>query len=275
MSVANFEQIGPADKPSPSIWKSCRKQLLNDLGLGVYHHAEFLAVEDVSGAEGLTFDGMKLDGDTPVVTSGILPVGIANGRIDIETDGDDNDAFALFAQTMAEFGIDSGNRVWIEARLHFGEAAADQAMFFGYAEEDGLNVDIVVDNGLTVGGQSMAGFSLLTGDTGAINCVYGLDADTTVTVLADASRSAVITAGGGTVADFPVADEYHKLGMSFNGKDRLSYFFDGHNVANATIASATFANDVQMGPIFVLKNGDGNARSANLDWFRFAYQNRY
>lgn len=274
MSQVNISQIGTADRPSPSIWKNCPKTLLNDLGLGNYVHAEFLAVNESAAAEGTIQDGFKLDGDAAVVTSGILPVDINHGRIDIETDGDDNDAWALFMQTFAAFEISSGKRVWLEARVHLG-AAADQGMFLGWAEEDGLDVDIVVDGGATVGGESMVGFSVLSGDTGAVNAVYGLDAGTTVTVLADASRSAVITAGGGTVADFPVADVYAKMGMYFDGKKTLRYFFDGHNVASVTLDSSIFPNNVDMGPIMCLKTGTAAAQSGNLDWFRAAFQESY
>ncbi len=275
MSQVNISQIGVADRPSPSVWKNCPKTLLNDLGLGNFFHSEFLAVAPNTTAEDLVYDGLVLVGDTPVVVAAnVTPVDIFHGRMDIETDGDDNDAWALFVQTMASFNINSAQRVWLEARVNLG-AAADQGMFFGFAEEDGLDVDIVVDGGATVGGESMVGFSVLSGDTGAVNAVYGLDAGTTVTVLADASRSAVITAGGGTVADFPVADTYMKFGMYFDGRTTLRYFVDGHNVASVELDSSIFPNNVDMGPIWCLKTGTGAAVSGNIDWFRAAFQERY
>lgn len=274
MSVANFEQIGVADRPSPSIWKSCRKTLLNDLGLGTFFHAEFLGVVASATAEAETFDGMQLDGDPATVSSGILPVDINHGRLDLETDGDDNDAWALFNQVEPQFVPNSGQRVWFEARVHLGDVTMDGGMFLGFVEEDGLSRDVVADDAAALVGQSLVGFQVLTADPNAIAAVYQLDAGTTVVVAADITNNVAITDGGGTVASL-VNDVYHKFGVTFDGRETVRFFVDGHDVASVVIDTTIFPNGVRMGACFGLKTGAIAAESANTDWIRWAFQERY
>lgn len=274
MSVAKVFQAGAADQLSPSIWRDCRMSLLNDLGLGYFIHEQFHAVEQSDGLVGPCKQGdFQVEGDAAFVVANTLPVDLEGGRIDIETDGDDEDGAILFAQAMAQIVPNSGQKVWLEAMVALG-AAADQGFFVGFAEEDGLDVDIVADEGVAPGTESQIGFVVLSGDTTAVDAIYQLDGDTHVTVLADVSNSTPFTNAGGTAADFPVADVYHKFGMRFDGRDQLQYFFDGHRVATVTIDTTIFPNGVLMGPAMAIKNHSGAAVSMNAQFFAAAYQKR-
>lgn len=275
MSVANFSQIGVADRPSPSIWKSCRKTLLNDLGLGTFFHAEFMGVPSKAlvTAED-TFDGMQMIADPATVSSGILPVDVNHGRLDLETDGDDNDAWVLHNQIEPQFTVNSGQRVWFEARIHFGDASADAGMFLGLVEEDGLTLELVTDGGLTHVGQSFVGFTTISSAPTLVDAVYKLDAGTVVTVSADVTNNAAITAGGGTVAAL-ADDVYVKLGFEFDGRETVSFYVDGHKVATVVIDTTIFPNGVRMAAAFSYKTGTAAAQSANIDWMRWAFQERH
>ncbi len=274
MSVVKVSEAGAARQPSPSIWKDCRNQLLVDLGLGYYFHEEFLGA---NGSDGLTSGAagqMAISGDAAYVQAPTLPVDLLGGYQDIETDGDDEDGAAVFAQVMGQIVPNSGSKLWFEARVSLG-AATDQGFFVGFAEQDGLDHDIIADEGVAPGNESQFGFSVLSGDTGAVNAMYQLDAGTAVNVLADVTQSTVYTTAGGTAANFPVADAFHKFGMKFDGQNILYYFADGYQVAALTIPAATvFPSSVLVGPILALKNHSGAAVSMSIDWVRAAYQER-
>lgn len=277
MSVAKYSQAGEANQPSPSIWSDCRGQLLNDLGLGAYMDANFMGVPTGTVATTVVRPapgGFQLECDDDTVLSGALPVDEHSGRLDIETDGDDNDAAALHGQIGIGLEINSGKKVWFETRVALG-AAADQGFFAGLVEEDGLTRDVVADNGTDPVGQSLFGFWVDSADTGEIQAVWKLDAGTTQVVLDDITRAAVYTdASGDTAADWPVADTYLKLGLKFDGRETLKWFVNGYEVASITVTDGTHADNVEMGPIVALKTGAGAARSMNISFMRYAYQER-
>lgn len=247
--------------------------LLNDLGLGTFVFNDFTGVDSgyAATATAVGMGQFQLEGDAAFVVSNVLPVDIEGGRMDVETDGDDEDAFILFAQAFAQIVPNSGRKVWFEARVHLG-AATDQGMFLGFAEEDGLDVDIVADEGVAPGTESQFGFAVLSGDQGAIDAIYQLDGGTAVKPLADVTQSTPYTDAGGTAANFPVADVYHKFGLRFDGKESLEYYADGFLVATLTIDTTVFPNGVLMGPAWALKTHTAAAVSGNISFIAAAYQ---
>lgn len=270
-SVA-FSQAGAARQPSPSIWKDCPQEQLNSAGLGWYRHVEFLGTPLVNTTitaallSRLTVDGMAIDGDDDTVLTQTATR--QGGFIDLETDGDDNDAVALFMEPTCEIVLNSGNKVWFEARFEPG-ALADQGLFFGIAEKAALSRDVVADNTITLIGESLIGFQMLSDDTDGVDAVFKLDGGTVVEMASDIGFTS--TALGSSVFHL-VADTDHKFGFMFDGKDQIQLFVDGVKVSSYTIVAATFPDNVKMGPIIGYKTGAGAAVSVAFDWIRVGYQ---
>lgn len=274
MSTIIHEDIGPAKHASPSIWHRFPLMRMNELGLGYYFHEEFLAGPSETWATGEPrpkYGEFGLDCDDDTVTSFLADLG---GVLDIETDADDNDAYALFNRPWCKTVLKSRIPWAFEVLFELGDITMDGGMFIGLMENAGLSLDAVADDAAALVGESLIGFQILTADPDAIAAVYQLDAGTTVILLADATNSAAITAGGGTISSL-VNDTGVKVGMTFDGKDILAVFINGHKVLEHTIDSSLFPVGVDMGLIALsLKTGTTAAESANAAWARGAYQER-
>lgn len=276
-SIVGFSQAGEANQPSPSIWSDCPNTLLQDKGLGYFAHVDFLgattgilaATLDINQA---SFEGkLKIDADTDtVLTQKAAEIG---GYLDIETDGDDNDAAALVASPLGAITKNSGNKLWFEARVELG-AVADQGVFLGIVEEAGATRDVLADNIASNGviGESLAGFLVDNGDTNAFDIVYRKDGGTVVNLKNDATAATAITSQGGTAASL-LADTEVKVGLKFDGRETLSFYVNGYKVASLELDS-TFDQSKTYVPIVAVKTGTAAAVSIALDWVRFGYQSR-
>lgn len=264
MSLVNMSQAGAAAQPSPSIWKDCPLDRLNKEGTGWYMHEDFLAhpVVDTTITAALLArlavgSSFKISGDDDtVLTSKAAEQG---GYMDIETDGDDNDGAALTTAPFAEIVLNSGNKVWVEARIEAG-AVADQGIFFGLAEEAALSHDIVADNGIALIGESLIGFQVSSADTDGVDAVMKLDAGTVVKMHALISALA--------------ANTELKLGFKFDGKDQIELYLNGTKMSSYQIVASTFPDNVKMGVVLAAKTGTAAAQSIAVDWVRAAYQIR-
>ena len=112
---------------------------------------------------------MDFDDDTVLTAKS----GDLGGVIDIETDADDNDAFSMFLRPFGEIERRSGKKMWFEVSVELG-ALADQAVFFGWAEEDALSRDVIADDCAALIGESYCGFRVLSGDTDGMDAAYKL-----------------------------------------------------------------------------------------------------
>jgi hypothetical protein len=261
MSVANFEQAGLASRPSPSIWKRYRKNLINDLGQGSFFHEDFLGASRVaSSASGLPSQvgSMGLLSDDATVTTHLA---VRYGVVDLETDGDDNDAWTLLAPPQVEFVLNSGYPVAFEARVAAG-AVADQGLFIGLGESAMQTLECVADGGASLIDESYVGFQVLSGDTDGVD--------------------AVVNIGGGVgptkvdaLIDTLVADAYVKYGFSFDGKTTCSFYINGVKQSDYTMTSTIWPNAVMMGPVISLKTGTGAAQSLAIDFVRCAMQEQH
>jgi hypothetical protein len=273
MSQVNASQKGDSNQPSPSIWSDCPKGLLNDLGLGYFAHEDFLAGAVSATTTGIqTIGGGKLTfvGDTDTVTA--QKAAEEGGYLDIETDGDDNDGFALITEPLGKIVRNSGNKFWFEVRLELG-AVADQGLFLGLVEEAGATQDVLSDNIASNGviGESLVGFLVDNGDTNAADAVYKKDAGTIVNVLNDVTNATAIP-----LADRAslVADTEVKLGLRFDGRDKLHFYANGVKVASQEVDS-TFDQAKAYCVIVAGKTGTAAAVSFAFDWIRYGYQSRH
>ena len=275
MSVAKYSEAGDATQPSPSIWRDCRMSLLNDLGLGKYAAYNGMGANTgIAGAGELeaVIGDFEMTADSEIVLSNALVAGEEGGRIDLQVPASDNAAIQVHTGVGPGFVLNSGNKVWFEARVALG-AAADQAAFFGLVEEDAI-ADVLADNAAAVIGQSMFGFQVLNGDTDDIDAMAKLDAVTTIVLVDNVTRSTAFTTAGGTSKQYPVADLYTKFGLRFGGQDTLEYYVDGYLVHTLTIVNGTHADGVALAPMVAFKVGTATAGSINISFMRYAHQIR-
>lgn len=269
--IIGYDNAGDNNQPSPVVWQDSKNTLLPDLGLGYYKHAEFLAP---------LADTLALNEQRPVLESAFAidcddntvfsaKAGEVGGYQDIETDGDDNDAVALFTEPLGKIQKGSGKKVWAEARIELG-AITDQGLFFGLVEEAGASRDVVANNAGALIGESLVGFQILTDDQDGVDAVYRKDAGTVVEVASAVNNSTAI----------PIADRANltantefKLGLRYDGRDTLYWYFNGVKVGSQTV-DATVDQVKDYCVILGLKTGAAAAVSIAADWVRYAYQER-
>jgi len=255
------------------LWKDCPQDALTRDGTGYFIHADFLGAPLVTStitsallgrlsvAPGFSIDG---DDDT-VITMKTAELG---GYIDLETDGDDNDAVAIFTEPFGRVEIGSGKKLWLEARFEIG-AVADQGLFFGLVEDAGASRDVVADNAGALIGESLIGFQILADDTNGVDAVFKLNAGTAVEMRSDITN---LNTPAALTAFAVAADTEFKLGLKFDGDESIELYVNGVKVFVYTITPATFPVNVNMGAIFALKTGSAAAQSVAIDWIRGAYQ---
>lgn len=273
MSVAQMRTEGVSTQASPAIWADCPREGLNASGNGYFVHNEFLGgtVDTIaSGEQRPSYGDFSLDCEDDTVVSFLADLG---GVLDLETDADDNDSWAVFTRPMAKIVLNSGKKVWFEARVEMGDVTMDGGFAILLAENAALNFDVIADGAAVLIGESYVGFRVLTDDPNAIDAVFKLDGGTEVELLADVSNSTNLTAAGGTAAAL-TNDTAFKVGMRFDGRDRLEIFFNGFRVLTETLSTTTFPDGVAFGLILSMKTGTTAAESGAIDWADAAYQER-
>lgn len=269
--LIGYDNAGDNDQVSPIVWQDCRNTLLKDLGLGYFAHAEFLApLADTlaTGEQRPVLEGaLAIDCDDDTVFS--AKASETGGYQDIETDGDDNDAVTLFSEPLGKVQKGSGKKFWAEVRLELG-AIADQGLFFGLVEEAGASRDLVADNAGALIGESLIGFQILADDTDGVDAVYRKDAGTVVEAAATVNNSTAIAVANR--ADLTANTEF-KLGVRYDGRDKLYWYFNGVQVASQTVDSTVDqVKDYCVALCF--KTGTGAAQSIAIDWLRYGHQKR-
>ena len=271
MSIVRSEQPGEQNEPSPSIWKDCPKGILRDCGLGYFSHNDFLGatVDTIAaGEQRPNYQDLSIDADDDTVVTFVS--GRRGGILDLESDGDDNDAYALFSQPTAQITRFDEQKSWFEAASELGDVTADQGMFLGYAEEGGLSRDVMADDVADVGDFDLVGFQVLASDPDAIDAIYRLSGSATVVVSADISNSTALGTNAGALAN----DTQFKVGLRYDGKDEITFFFNGTLVARLTVDASLFPVNTLMGAIAGFKTGTAAAQSSAHDWIRHAHQLR-
>lgn len=276
MSVTVYEAVGLANKPSPSIWKNCPNTLLNDLGIGIFKSYDFLGgptgilAADLDGDMVSYGDAFSVDADTDTVLAKVGST--VNGVLQVDTDGDDNDAAALISEPFGSITRNSGQKLWFEVYISVGDVDADMGTFFGIAEDGALSRDLLSD-GVAAGaviGNSLVGFLQDNGDDNAFDAVYKKDAGTIVTALANVTNATAIASGDR--ADL-TDDTLFKLGLTFDGLQKLRWFVNGINVVTQDVDS-TLDQATDYGAILNIKTGAGAAEQFRVDWAQYAYQER-
>jgi len=224
------------------------------------------AFATVTANDEYSMDDFEMDFDAEARLTAVT--GKLGGFMDVETGPVDNNAFAFFLRPFGEIERYSGKKMWFEVAMEPG-ALADQAIFFGFAEEDALSRDMISDNCAALIGESYVGFRVLNDETGEVDAVYKLDAGTEVEVIADATNSGGLPA---TQRSDIVAGTVRKYGLRFDGRFTIEFFVDGYKVGSVEATDALFPTNVSFGFVFVIKTGTAARQSAAVDWARVAYE---
>ena len=212
-------------------------------------------------------DDFEMDFDTDATLTAAS--GELGGFIAITTDNDDNDAFAIFLRPFGEIERNSYKKIWFEIAIQQPSVGADEAFFFGLAEEAAMSRDMIADNCAALIGESYVGFRKLNDETGEVDAVYKLNAGTEVEVGDDVTNANALA-----VADRsdPAANTVNKFGFRFDGRSTIEFFVDGIRVATERISDSTFPTNVNFGFVFAIKTGTALASVAEIDWIRVAYE---
>ena len=224
------------------------------------------AFATVTANDEYSMDDFEMDFDAEARLTAVT--GKLGGFMDVETGPVDNNAFAFFLRPFGEIERYSGKKMWFEVAMEPG-ALADQAIFFGFAEEDALSRDMISDNCAALIGESYVGFRVLNDETGEVDAVYKLDAGTEVEVIDDATNSSGLPA---TQRSDIVAGTVRKYGLRFDGRFTIEFFVDGYKVGSVEATDALFPTNVSFGFVFVIKTGTAARQSAAVDWARVAYE---
>lgn len=275
-SEVEFSTLGDATAPSPSVWADCPKTLLVDKGLGYYAHEEFLGnVTDTSFADGEVLGSGVLTQDAD--TGAVAPkAGVVGGFATLTTGATDNDSISLFSPPIGTVTRNSGKKFWAEARIEL-TTLADASLFFGLTTEAGATRDIVADNpsnsaqaGLDT--KSLIGFVSVQAASAiaTIDAVYRKGTGSIVQVSTNVSQA----------SSLPLAERFtlaavtpFKLGLRFDGRDKLKFYVNGRLVAVQTV-DGTIDQTSNLAVVLAYKSGTAAAKSFSVDWTRYATQLR-
>lgn len=252
--IIGFSDAGDAGFPSPAVWADCPNTLLVDKGLGYFAHV------DGAGDIG-SLPGLPQDSDTGTFT---YDSGAVDPRAVLAAIGaTDNNALAIHTSPLAAVAKSSGVKVWAEADIALN-TLGDAGLFFGIAEKTGLVRDVVADNPSNSAAAGLIAKSLIgfvsaqaSSAIASVDAVYRKSAGTVVTV-----KAGVAT---------PVAKTFVRLGVRYDGRDRVKFYVDGVKVAEQVVDS-TFDQVSQLGVVLGLKTGAAASAAVYYRFIRAAAQ---
>ena len=276
--IIGYDDRGVEGFPTPAVWGDCPLHELNARGLGFFVR---------SSGEGNvnSLPDLREDGDSATYT---YNDGTQDFRaIDITTGSTDNNAASLFTSPLGKIVKNSGNKVWAEADVAVA-ALTDQAVFFGLAEDEALDRDVVADDpsnsaqaGLDT--ESLIGFVTQqnSSSTNKLDAVYRKDNGSVVTVLADATNASALDSRSENGSQIQenlkgdlTANGFVRLAVVFNGRDKIRFYVKGVKVAEQTVDS-TVDQSKEYGAILAAKTGAGSARTIRYRFLQAAAQRRY
>lgn len=284
MSIIGYDDPGSdLTQLSPSIWGDCPNTLLNDKGLGYFADVVFLGAPTGTLAAALDVNmisfgnALKIDADTDTVLTQVADK--RGGALRIETDGDDNDAAALFSQPFGDIVLNSGNRLWFEAIIGQTDISEDYGVFVGLAEADAVDGttttarDVISDGAASnaVVAESVLGFIRDNGDTDAFDIILKKDAGTAANPATNVTANAALpSADQASLTD----NAYWRLGITFDGRNKIKYWVNGYVVATDTVDSTIDqAHDYCV--VIGIKTGTATAEQLDVRRVRFGFQNKH
>lgn len=268
----DFSQAGAAAQPSPSIWKDCPLNELNEEGLGFFIHDDFIG-GSVNFATGGPVGNFPFQSEGDAGSTHVRRSGGTGGLQDMAVSNTDNNALALISQPLGKMVRFSGNPIWFEARYNPVAITEDRGVFFGLSAEAGLTRDVLADDVASIAagliGNDLVGFTTQTDNKDDVASVIRKSSGTVLTLQADATNATAL----GSAAAHLVAGTYHKLGFKFDGQETIFTYVDGIKVNATVLASAQFPT-TDLGLILAVKTGAAATATINFDWVRVGIRNR-
>lgn len=183
--------------------------------------------------------------------------GTPYGVIQLLAPGTDNDeCFVTYNNALTGLIKADATKDWcFEARVKLSQIAAEQGVFVGLAEENGVGADFMTNDTMALKVVDAIGFQIVHATAAAAMWQ-------TIIQLNGGARVAVsATAKAGTT-------NWMRLGMrSVSGT--VTFYVDGAPLAATVKSSATnFPLNQVMLPTFATKTGKGAANSLYVDWWR-------
>ncbi len=264
--------------PSPAVWGNCpwddiQKGLLSGIAIG----DEFVNADDEDGVDTNYLRYIDTSNTIRILVpdTTALATGSRGGVLRLATDATDNDSPIIqyqHANGTAPFLI--GNTagaawpLWFECRIRKSSITDNQAAFFvglaqvGAAANDGLLED---NTGDLVNSISAIGFRALHDNGEELDFVYQDGGQTAPTeVMANITSMVASTWIKLGFVYNPAAEASKKIKIFVNNREQSTY------ITTTNIDATTFPENDAMTFVFGLKNGEGTATTADIDWWRCA-----
>lgn len=280
MSIVSYKSAAtvPVGGPSPRIWADCPViAMQKDPGKGIHFMEDFIDKQiDLAAAGILPGTPFALAGDG--TDAGDVKIDATaydneHGVVTIENNGTaEYDECYLVSQVLYQLVMNSGRKMWFEARIKLEDITADMSYICGLGDATLLGGTTVIQESATpttIESRDFVGFVAFTEGTitGDIDAIYHEVGDAAVTQVKDAAFAKASW----------VNDTYVKLGLKFDGKKSLKYYINGAEVGELDIddfATVTANELTPLGIIVGEMSGDapgaGAAKFIAVDWIRFA-----
>ena len=268
----------PVGGPSPIIWADCPVvTMIKDPSKGIHFFEDFLGQYTDLTATGVipgTPFSLVDDGGDGYMTVDTAAYDNEHGVIKIEPDGETQyDEAYIASRVLYQLVMNSGRKMWFEARIKFEDITADLSIICGLGDSTLLAGTSVLEEAAvpdTIESRDFVGFVGFTSGTamGDIDAIYHEVGDAAVTQVKDAAFAA---------GDL-VNDTYVKLGLKFDGEQTLTYYINGVKVGELDVDDFATVTANELTPLGIIigemvNDDPGNAGDATylaIDWVRFA-----
>ena len=268
----------PVGGPSPIIWADCPViAMQKDPGKGIHFMEDFLgAYTNLTATGALVGTPFTLvdDGGDGYVTVDTSAYDNEHGVVQIEPDGETQyDEAYLVSQILYQLVMNSGRKMWFEARVKLEDITADLSLICGLGDSTLLAGTSVLEESATpdtIESRDFVGFVAFSDGTKIhdIDAIYHEVGDAAVTQVKDAAFAQASW----------VNDTYVKMGLKFDGEKSLKYYINGVEVGELDIDDFATVTANELTPLGIIigtmVNDDpgsaGDATYAAIDWIRFA-----
>lgn len=258
MSVQDYGIAGAAEVCSPIIWNKCPMAMIaKDPSRFVHIWDDFVdAFTEDSVITDKKWLGVGTNQDIGLVADEV------SGVIVLEGTGADDDSSFILSNALYDLTMNNGLRLWFEARVKEIAPATDHSSCIGLMEPTGCTAEGLADASADLIDEDFIGFLGISNATvmGDYQAVYQQGGD--------AAHTDVVAS-----AHTPVADEFVKLGMFFDGKQTVRFYVNGAAIGDLDLNDlANESLDHKLAIFIGMKDSaaSGFTAAMEIDWVRFA-----
>jgi len=254
MNTVDYLGDGQGNGPSRSVFAYFNQQAEN---VSYAAYEQFMNMADM--ATTTVVDGWESYLDTGC--TGAIEDDAANGIMLLTCDatGSDEECAIQYPATQAPYSVTSTagsvKKLAFECRIALS-ATTLQTVYVGLCDGGVLANSLLNDDGTGINDKDFIGFRVLEADSDGIDAVYRTGADEVVLK---------------NEAQVAVADTYYKLGFYYDGTN-VEYFVDGVSVGKVAATATSFPDNVQMAPLFAIKQHEAAAKVLSIDFVKVAVE---